>query len=45
MSEILNLAREFESKSKQQAKTTATSVANAFEKHEKRITEALKLSS
>ncbi|MCX2499486.1 MbeB family mobilization protein [Plesiomonas shigelloides] len=45
MSEILNLAREFESKSKQQAKTTATSVALAFGKHEKHITEALRLSS
>ncbi|MGL4929289.1 MAG: MbeB family mobilization protein [Plesiomonas sp.] len=45
MSEILNLAQEFESKSKQQAKTTEQSVKIAFEMHETSINEALKLST
>ncbi|MCQ8064018.1 MbeB family mobilization protein, partial [Salmonella enterica] len=42
MSEILNLAKQFETTSKQQADATETSVKIEFQRHENAIRQALK---
>ncbi|MEY0940308.1 MbeB family mobilization protein, partial [Proteus mirabilis] len=42
MSEILNLAKQFETISKQQAAATETSVSIEFQRHENAIRQALK---